>query len=330
MTVSARKSSRYPARPSGRHGGHASSAGQAPADQIGQEPVQPADFARAGFPEAGARRNSARFAVAQQATQELLGLVQYAMAQQDIRYYLNGMLLLVETGSLTWSRPTDTAWRWPRFRSRPTCQGRCDSSAQGRARACQAARDDAEDAWDRAVATTGSLQLRQRRVHHETRGRQVSRLHESDTYLAQAHRARSPGTAAVAAAGGHPVQREVPGCSLGSYRKQPAHRVQQHRAGRSGRGAGNPIPGEPLDVGFNVSYLLDVLANIPSLRSSARLGTLNSSMLFTSAAEREFPVRRHAHAHLIPDPLSSFSKSYRAQQIKCTDLPITPPRASRS
>ena len=39
---------------------------------------------------------SARFALPQKALRRLLGLVQYAMAQQDIRYYLNGLLMLVE------------------------------------------------------------------------------------------------------------------------------------------------------------------------------------------------------------------------------------------
>src|SRR3990167_7818110 len=42
----------------------------------------------------------ARFAVAQKALRRLLGLVQYAMAQQDIRYYLNGLLVLVEDRQL--------------------------------------------------------------------------------------------------------------------------------------------------------------------------------------------------------------------------------------
>ena len=43
---------------------------------------------------------SARFELEQQALRRLLSLVQYAMAQQDIRYYLNGLLLIVENGSL--------------------------------------------------------------------------------------------------------------------------------------------------------------------------------------------------------------------------------------
>jgi DNA polymerase-3 subunit beta len=42
----------------------------------------------------------ARFALPQKALRRLLGLVQYAMAQQDIRYYLNGLLFVVEDKSL--------------------------------------------------------------------------------------------------------------------------------------------------------------------------------------------------------------------------------------
>ena len=38
----------------------------------------------------------ARFSVPQKALRRLLGLVHYAMAQQDIRYYLNGLLMVVE------------------------------------------------------------------------------------------------------------------------------------------------------------------------------------------------------------------------------------------
>ena len=42
----------------------------------------------------------ASFAVAQKSLKSVLALVQYAMAQQDIRYYLNGLLLIVEKGEL--------------------------------------------------------------------------------------------------------------------------------------------------------------------------------------------------------------------------------------
>jgi DNA polymerase-3 subunit beta len=54
------------------------------------------DFPRLAKP-AG---ESARFTLEQKALRRLLGLVQYAMAQQDIRYYLNGLLMVVEEGHL--------------------------------------------------------------------------------------------------------------------------------------------------------------------------------------------------------------------------------------
>jgi len=54
------------------------------------------DFPRLAKP-AG---DAARFTLQQKALRRVLGLVQYAMAQQDIRYYLNGLLMVIEEGSL--------------------------------------------------------------------------------------------------------------------------------------------------------------------------------------------------------------------------------------
>jgi DNA polymerase-3 subunit beta len=54
------------------------------------------DFPRLSAP-AG---ETQRFAVSQKALRRQLALVQYAMAQQDIRYYLNGLLLVVEDRQL--------------------------------------------------------------------------------------------------------------------------------------------------------------------------------------------------------------------------------------
>jgi len=50
------------------------------------------DFPRLAKPSG----ESARFELPQKALRHLLGMVQYAMAQQDIRYYLNGLLMVVE------------------------------------------------------------------------------------------------------------------------------------------------------------------------------------------------------------------------------------------
>jgi len=49
---------------------------------------------------ARASGEAAEFELGQKDLRQLLSLVQYAMAQQDIRYYLNGLLLVVEDGRL--------------------------------------------------------------------------------------------------------------------------------------------------------------------------------------------------------------------------------------
>ena len=54
------------------------------------------DFPRLAKP-AG---EQARFELPQKSLKRLLALVQYAMAQQDIRYYLNGLLMVVDGGQL--------------------------------------------------------------------------------------------------------------------------------------------------------------------------------------------------------------------------------------
>jgi DNA polymerase-3 subunit beta len=62
--------------------------------------ASPADPAAEDFPRlAKPAGESAQFKLAQKALRRLLSLVQYAMAQQDIRYYLNGLLMVVEESS---------------------------------------------------------------------------------------------------------------------------------------------------------------------------------------------------------------------------------------
>jgi DNA polymerase-3 subunit beta len=58
--------------------------------------LPPEDFPRL----AAAEGSTTTFELPQKALKSLFGLVQYAMAQQDIRYYLNGLLLMVDGGEL--------------------------------------------------------------------------------------------------------------------------------------------------------------------------------------------------------------------------------------
>ena len=54
------------------------------------------DFPRMAVPDGEA----VRFSLSQGVLKSLFALVQYAMAQQDIRYYLNGLLMIVDGGEL--------------------------------------------------------------------------------------------------------------------------------------------------------------------------------------------------------------------------------------
>jgi DNA polymerase-3 subunit beta len=58
--------------------------------------LPPEDFPRMSAPEGG----GVAFSMPQGALKALLALVQYAMAQQDIRYYLNGLLMVVDGSQL--------------------------------------------------------------------------------------------------------------------------------------------------------------------------------------------------------------------------------------
>ena len=59
--------------------------------------LPPEDFPRLSVPE----DESSKISVPQKLLKAMINLVQYAMAQQDIRYYLNGMLMVLEGSSLT-------------------------------------------------------------------------------------------------------------------------------------------------------------------------------------------------------------------------------------
>lgn len=58
--------------------------------------MPPEDFPRMAAPETGA----VRFTLPQALLKSLFSQVQYAMAQQDIRYYLNGLLMVIDGGDL--------------------------------------------------------------------------------------------------------------------------------------------------------------------------------------------------------------------------------------
>ena len=125
--------------------GDPAAAGQAAAwSRPGKSRFTLQTLAGRGLPAArqAGRRGGALQARRRRRCARLLSLVQFAMAQQDIRYYLNGLLLVVEERQpASSSPPTATGSRSPRIKlgGGPAAPG-SDPAAQDRARALEAAR----------------------------------------------------------------------------------------------------------------------------------------------------------------------------------------------
>ena len=107
--------------------------------------LQPADAAAADYPRISLGTEQLQtLSLPQKDLRSLFKLAEFAMAQQDIRYYLNGMLLVVDKGTLQ-AVATDghrLSWASIAVRRRLRAPG-SDPAAQDGARAGQAARPTA-------------------------------------------------------------------------------------------------------------------------------------------------------------------------------------------
>ena len=244
VTVGARKLLGHPARAARRRRGHARGAGQAHDGAGRQEPLQPADAAGGGFSAHGRGRRTTSttlHAAAEGADGRCCGLVQFAMAQQDIRYYLNGMLLVVDGQghAAAWSRPTATACRTRAMAlDGDHAAPGSDPAAQDRARAGQAARPTAttRDARHRsptrcasASAASSSSQGGRRQVPRLP-PRDPDRTHKNALSLDRAAAARSRCSARRSC-----PTRNSAACGWCLTDGHAEDHLHQHRAGR-GRG----------------------------------------------------------------------------------------------
>ena len=191
------------------------------------------------------------------------------MAQQDVRYYLNGLLLETERKTLR-TVATDghrlalceveLLGRRRRATSRSSCRARACSSCSG----CSTA--------------TANVRAGARRQSRSRPDRTNSPHFEADRRPFPGIRARDPEPAAKnvikadresasagAAARGDPVEREVPRRSL---RVEPEQRRSCRRTTRSRKRPRKKLEveysGDELEIGFNVNYLLDALAAVDS------------------------------------------------------------------
>ena len=169
---------------------------------------------------------------AQKALRALLLLVQYAMAQQDIRYYLNGMLLVLEGNKL---KAVATDGHRLAYATMNSAEAGAAEVILPRKAVLELIKllGDTDDEVDFEL-DANQVRFRIRRFELDDQGgrRQVSRLRPGHSdQLQEDFRIERARLAAGAAARGHPVERKIPRRALDAHRRQPAHLLHEHRAG---------------------------------------------------------------------------------------------------
>ena len=243
------------------------------------------------FPKmADAGELQAKFSISQKLLQELLLLVQYAMAQQDIRYYLNGLLLVLD-GSKIKVVATD---------------GHRLSYAEG---TLSASHDKREVILPRKAVLELSRQLSSgdAEVQIEIYASQVRFRYGNSELVTKIIDGKFPDFTRVipvnytktitlgrqellqslqrAAILSNEKFRGVRWMLTGDSLRVSCTNTEQEEAQEELEVA---YSGEALDVGFNITYLLDVLNNVHTEKIDCSFGDANSSMLITIPGRDDF------------------------------------------
>lgn len=249
--------------------------------------LPPEDFPRLTAPEG----ESARIELPQKLLKALFALVQYAMAQQDIRYYLNGLLMLIDAGELrlvatdghrlalaTHAVASQDIARQEVILPRKTILELSKLLADS---------DDPvaiELSANQARFTFGDIVLISKLVDGKfpdyqrvIPAQQPKKLQLGRVPLQQALQ-----RASILTSDKFRGVRWV--LTSGSLKISCSNTEQEEAQEELDVG----YSGEALDIGFNVSYLLDVLNNLDVEEIECALGDANSSALFTLPGRDDF------------------------------------------
>jgi len=245
------------------------------------------DFPRLVLAEA----STTSFTVAQKLLRSLLGLVQYAMAQQDIRYYLNGLLMVIEDEQL---KLVATDGHRLAYASRKV--GGKNLSRQEvilpRKTIIELSKllEDSDEpvAIDLSAAQArfkfGNVVLVSKLVDGKfpDYGRVIPQNQPKKLKLDRIALLQALQRAAILTSDKFRGVRWVLGD--GSL-KISCSNTEQEEAQEE---LDVPYKGEPLDIGFNVGYIVDVLNNLDVAEVECGLGDANSSALFTLPERSDF------------------------------------------
>jgi DNA polymerase III subunit beta len=231
-----------------------------------------------------------RFALSQKALRRQLGLVQYAMAQQDIRYYLNGLLMVVESGELKLVATDGHRLAFaalplqanverqeaivPRKTIVELTKLLADSDEEVRV----------ELSATQAAFSFGSIELVSKLIDGKFPDytRVIPTQHRNRL---QAEREPLRQALQRAAILSNEKFRGVRWVLTDGSLKIVSSNADQEEAQEE---LEVRYAGEALDIGFNVNYLLDVLNNVPGSELECAFGDASSSALISYASEKGF------------------------------------------
>ena len=244
------------------------------------------DFPRLAKPSGDA----ARFSLPQKALRRLLSLVQYAMAQQDIRYYLNGLLMVVEEKQLKVVATDGHRLAYAALKldaDLPRQEVIVPRKTVLELAKLLADSDDPvkiDISATQAAFSFGSVELVSKLVDGKFPDytRVIPTQHKNKLQIERETLRQALQRAAILS---NEKFRGVRWVLEGGSLKIVSSNAEQEEANEE---IEVKYAGDALDIGFNVNYLLDVLNNVPGAAVDCAFGDSSSSALLTYASEKDF------------------------------------------
>jgi DNA polymerase-3 subunit beta len=248
--------------------------------------LPPEDFPRLAKP-AG---DVARFAMSQKALRRLLGLVQYAMAQQDIRYYLNGLLMVAEEKQLKLVATDGHRLAYAAVKldaDLPRQEVIVPRKTVLELSKLLGENDDEvriELSATQAAFSFGDIELVSKLVDGKFPDytRVIPTTHKNKLQIEREALRQALQRAAILS---NEKFRGVRWVLADGALKIVSSNAEQEEANEE---LEVKYSGDALDIGFNVNYLLDVLNNVSGASVDCAFGDSSSSALITYASEKDF------------------------------------------
>jgi DNA polymerase-3 subunit beta len=226
----------------------------------------------------------------QKALKHALGLVQFAMAVQDIRYYLNGVLFSVEKNTL---RVVATDGHRLSFAAE-ALQGEHESveAILPRKTVLELIKllNDTDDPVTLSIGsnqvrfTLGSIEIVSKIVEGKFPDYQkvIPASHTNRVSIERVVLAQSLNRAAILS------NEKIRGVRLVFTKNALSIICTNNEQEEAEEGLAIDYDGDPLDIGFNISYLLDVLNHVDSETVTLTMGDSNSSALVQIPGRDDF------------------------------------------